>query len=99
MRTVKGAVLYERQGTLTSSTTRFNHDSLFIFQLIAGANSARSDDTSCVKPKVAEWLNMRLTGVPMDQHLALSRRDGRGLQHDMTGRLLCPIKYDWDDLR
>ncbi len=24
-------------------------------------------------------------------------RSGRGIRHDVTGKLLCPIKYDWDD--
>ncbi|KAF9783664.1 hypothetical protein BJ322DRAFT_1007579, partial [Thelephora terrestris] len=65
--------------------------------LISGANSARSDDHSRAKPKIAEWINAR-PGVTEAQRLTLSIRDGRGLQHDLTGRLLCPIRYDWDDL-
>ena len=70
----------------------------FSLQLIHSANDAGSDDRSCVKPKVAEWINAQ-PGIPDEQNLTLSTRDGRGLQHDITGRLLCLIKYDWDDLR
>jgi len=70
----------------------------FFSQLLAGANSARSDDTFRIKSKIAEWLNSRPT-VQTEQRLSLSHRAGRGLQHNVTGRLLCPIKYDWDDLK
>ena len=29
--------------------------------------------------------------------LSAKQRDDRGLQNDITGRLLCPIKFSWDD--
>jgi len=70
---------------------------MFLLQLLAGANSARSDDTASVKRKIAEWLNR--SNIPAERHLPLSSRNERGLQNDITGRLLCPIEYDWDDLR
>ena len=34
---------------------------------------------------------------PPDTLLDQDTREGRGLQNDYTGRLLCPIKYDWED--
>ena len=65
-------------------------------QLLNGANSARSDDLSRVKSGIASLLNNRASG-PVDPPLDLYTRDGRGLQNDLTGRLLCPIQYDWDN--
>lgn len=65
-------------------------------QLLDGANNARSDDISRVKSSIASLLNNR-TDSPVNPPLDLDTRDGRGLQNDFTGRLLCPIKYDWDD--
>jgi hypothetical protein len=29
--------------------------------------------------------------------LSTRQRDDRGLQNDVTGRLLCPIEFSWDD--
>ena len=67
-------------------------------QLTTGANAAKSDDINRVKSKVAEWINAR-PGIAESQRLILSKKIGRGLQNDVTGGLLCPVKYDWDDLR
>lgn len=66
-------------------------------QLLQGASNAQSDDTASVKPRVANLLNNRLKG-PANPPFDLDTRNGRGLQNDITGRLLCPIKYDWEDL-
>jgi hypothetical protein len=66
-------------------------------QLIDGANDARSDDLSRVKSAIASLLNNRING-PANPPLDLDTREGQGLQNDTTGRLLCPIKYEWDDL-
>jgi hypothetical protein len=65
-------------------------------QLQTGANDARSDDTSRLKIVVAEWLNSR---TPSTSHTRLTAKgkDERGINHDITGHLLCPIDYDWDD--
>ena len=67
-------------------------------QLHDGANNARSDDTSQVKSGIMSLLNNRRENCaepPLDP----DTRDGRGLYNDFTSRLLCPIKYAWDDLR
>ena len=63
-------------------------------QLQKGANDARSDDVRRVKEEVASWINQTLSPtVP----LSTKQRDDRGLQNDVTGRLLCPIEFSWDD--
>jgi hypothetical protein len=67
--------------------------------LQTGANDARSDDTSRLKIAVAEWINSRspsTTNAP--SHLSAKGKDERGINHDITGFLLCPIDYDWDDI-
>jgi hypothetical protein len=50
-----------------------------------------------MKSMIADLLNTR-TKNPVIPSLKLKTRDERGLQNDFTGRLLCPIKYDWEDL-
>jgi len=64
--------------------------------LQTGANDARSDDTSRLKVVVAEWLNSR-SDSNSNPRLSAKRKDERGINHDITGYLLCPIDYDWDD--
>ncbi|KAF9474972.1 hypothetical protein BDN70DRAFT_936263 [Pholiota conissans] len=65
------------------------------FKLEAGANSARSDDIKRVKEDIAAWINKEYKPV---QFLERASRDNRGLQHDVCGRLLTPIMFNWDDL-
>jgi hypothetical protein len=73
-------------------------------KLQSGANDARSDDTSRLKTAVAEWLNARThnsdespEGTQMSMYLSSKQKDERGICNDVTGRLLCPIDYNWDD--
>jgi hypothetical protein len=63
-------------------------------KLQAGASDARSDDTSRLKMAVAEWINSRDNPV---ERLSSQGKEERGIGHDITGRLICPIDYDWDD--
>jgi len=44
--------------------------------------------------RVAEWLNQQ---YPQEPALSTIKRDGRGIHHPITGMLLCPIRYNWDD--
>src|SRR5882672_11487497 len=44
--------------------------------------------------RIAEWLNHQ---YPHEPSLSTIKRDGRGIHHPITGMLLCPIRYDWDD--
>jgi hypothetical protein len=78
------------------------------FKLQSGANDARSDDTVRLKNVVASWLNSRIrntelaeedppTGAQVSDLLIPEEKGRRGISHDVTGRLLCPITYDWDD--
>jgi hypothetical protein len=59
-------------------------------------NDARSDDTSRLKVVVAEWLNSH-SDSNSNPRLSAKRKDECGINHDITGYLLCPIDYDWDD--
>jgi hypothetical protein len=65
-------------------------------QLQKGANEARADDIRRVKEEVALWLNETYNPAVA---FSPKTRDGRGIQNDITGRLLCPIAFDWDDER
>ena len=50
-----------------------------------------------MKTAVANWVNVM---SPQPNPLLDPRtRTSRGLQHDITGRLLCPINFNWDDLK
>ena len=65
-------------------------------QLQTGANNARSDDLNHIRDYLADWLNQ--SQLRPSPPLAKDKRDNRGICHDVTGRLLCPAEFDWDDL-
>jgi uncharacterized protein DUF6698 len=66
------------------------------FKLQKGANDARGDDVLSIREAVANWLNKAYpTHTPLD----ISSRGDRGIKHETTGLLLCPIEYDWTDER
>ena len=54
----------------------------------------RGEDVAQLKAAVTGWLN---TAFPDSPRIDPDDRSGRGIHHDVTGKLLCPIKYDWDD--
>lgn len=60
-------------------------------QMRAGADSARADDTKKLKEVVVSWI--KNADPPLDPE----SRDNRGIYHVATGRLICPIEYDWED--
>jgi hypothetical protein len=65
-------------------------------QLQRGADCARSDDLNRIRGSIAEWLN---AANPRPTVLLNPNcRSTRGIAHDVTGRLLCPAEFDWDDL-
>jgi hypothetical protein len=66
------------------------------FELQKGANDARGDDVMSLREAVANWLNK---AYPTHASLDISTRGNRGIKHETTGRLLCPIEYDWTDER
>ena len=77
---------------------RYVYVSLLLFnslQLQKGANDARSDDVRRAKEEIANWINQTLSPTTP---LSVKQRDDRGLQNEITGRLLCPIELSWDDI-
>ncbi|KAH6867233.1 hypothetical protein BKA70DRAFT_1497334 [Coprinopsis sp. MPI-PUGE-AT-0042] len=65
-------------------------------EIQAGVNSARSDDTKGLKPVIIDWIT---EGKSVNPPLRRNAKAGRGFEHDITGRLLCPVGVDWDDAR
>jgi hypothetical protein len=67
-----------------------------VIKLQVGANDARSDDTGRLKVAIAEWLN---DSDRSNAHTRISARakEERGINNDVTGCLICPIDYTWDD--
>ncbi|TEB23983.1 hypothetical protein FA13DRAFT_1639170, partial [Coprinellus micaceus] len=66
-------------------------------EVTRGANDGRSHDVSQVKQAMASWVNGLRAPFSPSPPLTSDSRDGRGLQHDVCGRLLTPIDRDWDD--
>ncbi|KJA24322.1 hypothetical protein HYPSUDRAFT_200549 [Hypholoma sublateritium FD-334 SS-4] len=69
---------------------------VFVTSLQIGANNARSDDVRRIKEAVAFWLNKEYGKEDDFEMLDPKERTGRGLHNYVTGRLLCPVDYDWD---
>lgn len=62
-------------------------------QVGKGADCARNEDTHKLKVLVVHWL---MEGMPKpDPPLSIADKSGRGFYNDATGKLLCPIDYDW----
>ena len=59
-----------------------------------GANDARADDLRRIKEELGGWLNIDFSPTTP---FAIKSCADRGLQNDITGRLLCPIEHKWDD--
>ncbi|KAF8439264.1 hypothetical protein L210DRAFT_3339496, partial [Boletus edulis BED1] len=63
--------------------------------LQAGADSARGDDTATLKTEVIHWVVANRDRI--EPPLSPRDKQARGLGHDLTGGLLCPVDYDWGD--
>ncbi|KAI5985498.1 hypothetical protein EDD15DRAFT_2374095 [Pisolithus albus] len=62
-------------------------------ELQKGADGARADDSATLKIAIAQWLN---ESQPCPDPPFNSReKNGRGFNHEITGKLLCPVDYDW----
>jgi len=49
-----------------------------------------------LKVVVVNWL---MQGTPKPEPpLSTEDKSGRGFYNDVTGRLLCPVDYDWNNL-
>ncbi|KAI9572485.1 hypothetical protein HD554DRAFT_2036058 [Boletus coccyginus] len=66
-----------------------------ILQLNRGADSACGDDAASLKPAVIHWLTATYPNTELG--LELSEKTGRGFDHNITGHLLCPVDYNWQD--
>jgi len=66
-------------------------------QLRKGASGTHGDDTANLKPAVISWLTELLEN-PMVP-LSPNNKSERGFEHDLTGKLLCPVEYNWNDER
>ncbi|KAI9573028.1 hypothetical protein HD554DRAFT_2035474 [Boletus coccyginus] len=65
-------------------------------QLGKGANSGHNENTHRLKILVVHWL---MEGTPKpDPPLSISDKSGRGFYNDMTGKLLCLVDYNWNNL-
>ena len=63
-------------------------------QLNKSADSAHGNDAATLKPVVVHWL---MSAEPAEPALEPGEKDGQGFDHEVTGRLLCPVDYDWHD--
>ncbi|KAG1843760.1 hypothetical protein F4604DRAFT_1596593, partial [Suillus subluteus] len=63
--------------------------------LNCGADAARADDTMSLKFIVAVWL-MQMVPTP-NPSIQCRDKYGHRFYHDVTGRLLCPVDYNWND--
>ncbi|KAG8215357.1 hypothetical protein J3R82DRAFT_8954, partial [Butyriboletus roseoflavus] len=65
-------------------------------KLKRGADGARGDDANMLKRSVVTWLNHQTPHpVPL---IIVDEKQGRGLLHDVTGQLICPVDYNWLDM-
>jgi hypothetical protein len=65
-------------------------------KLRKGTDGARGDDTGAMKKAIVSWMSQlfQASNPPLDPDV----KSDRGLDHDDTGRLLCPSEYNWEDL-
>ncbi|KIK14702.1 hypothetical protein PISMIDRAFT_116539, partial [Pisolithus microcarpus 441] len=58
-----------------------------------GADGARGDDSATLKMAIVQWLN---GSQPCpDPPFTLREKSERGFNHEIMGKLLCPVDYDW----
>jgi hypothetical protein len=67
------------------------------YQLRKGSGCARGDDASSLKPAVVSWLGSLFDPKHTHAPLSPTNKSERGFEHHITGKLLCPIDYDWND--
>ncbi|KAH7911082.1 hypothetical protein BJ138DRAFT_1186543 [Hygrophoropsis aurantiaca] len=79
---------------LVNTQTDVNELSVAYKKLTTGADGARGDDASQLKKTIPLWLPTE-AGRP---RIKPRDKTGRGFYHNVTGQLLCPVDYNWDDL-
>ncbi|TFK81532.1 hypothetical protein K466DRAFT_455048, partial [Polyporus arcularius HHB13444] len=58
-----------------------------------GAAASRGDDVKGIKTAVVDWITHKEHGLVPP--IPRNQMGGRGFNHDVTGRLLCPAGLDW----
>ena len=62
------------------------------------ADQAHANDTNHLKTTVLDWIKPPPTdSAELVEPLDSGIKDGQGFDHDLTGRFLCPVDYDWED--
>ena len=69
---------------------------MMFLKLRKGGDGAWGDDANSLKLAVVNWLNE--ASPRPEPLLSATDKSGRGFYHDATGRLLCPVDYDWLDV-
>lgn len=83
------AALEEHQRT-TESMIRAHQEAL------EEARESESEEAAPILPLV---LPPPVAPLELIEEFVLEDRSARGLQNDITGHLLCPVEFDWDDLK
>ncbi|KAF4598353.1 hypothetical protein EYR38_006755 [Pleurotus pulmonarius] len=94
-------LLYQFYKEVSKFETTSHSDGMTYFvdlKLEHGGNQARAEDILGIRQDLAKWLNkdpiITTNRLPL---LDGEDRKSRGFYHELTGRLLCPIEYDWSD--
>jgi len=69
-------------------------------KLQSGANHAHSEDTTRLQVAITGWLNAcrpHEKGANFTPRVSAKWKEEHRILNDITGQLLCPIDYDWDD--
>ena len=70
--------------------------SVFLNQVSKGSDMARGDDAGSLKTVVVEWVDKAFgVSAPL---LRPKYKEGRGVENDYCGKLLCPAEFDWDNV-
>ncbi|KAG2081107.1 hypothetical protein BD769DRAFT_1684370 [Suillus cothurnatus] len=64
-------------------------------KLNRSADAARGDDTTSLKFTLASWLMQ--TSPTLNSVISHRDKSCCGFHHDTTGKLLCPVDYNWND--
>ncbi|KAG1907215.1 uncharacterized protein F5891DRAFT_1181512 [Suillus fuscotomentosus] len=89
---------YKKLATWCPSVRRLVHSVVEDSELsciYSKLNKGAADDTTRLKVIIASWL-MQDTPPPNPVIHGQSKM-GRGFNNDATGRLICPVDYDWSD--
>ncbi|KAF7984187.1 hypothetical protein HWV62_15954 [Athelia sp. TMB] len=64
-------------------------------RLQKGVDKSRSEDTKGLKGVVIDWLVK--PGESVQPPIFRNNKQERGFNHHLTGKMLCPVNWDWND--